>query len=64
MDANLVELLSYYLAVETAYTFTGSVSLKNQLAAEMKDCLKMSRANNAQEVAPGIPIGAVLGAHW
>ena len=64
LDANLVELLSYYLAVETAYTFTGSVSLKNQLAVEMKDCLKSSRANNAQEVAPGIPIGAVLGAHW
>ena len=64
LDANLVELLSYYLAVETAYTFTGSVSLKNQLSVEMKDCLKLARANNAQEVAPGIPIGAVLGVHY
>lgn len=64
LDANVVELLSYYLATEVAYTFTGSVSLKQQLQAEMKDCLKTSRANNAQEIAPGIPIGAVLGVHW
>lgn len=64
LDGNLVELLSYYLAVETAYTFTGSVSLKQQLIAEQKECLKMSRAANAQEIAPGIPIGSVLGAHW
>lgn len=64
LDSNVVELLAYYLAVETAYTFTGSVSLKNQLQAEMKECLKLSRANNAQEVAPGIPIGTVIGAHW
>ena len=64
LDGNLVELLAFYLAIEVAYTFTGSVSLKQQLIAEQKECLKQSRANNAQEVAPGIPIGAVLGAHW
>lgn len=64
IDANLVELLAYYLAVETAYTFTGSVTLKQQLIAEQKECLKMARATNAQEIAPGIPIGTVLGAHW
>lgn len=64
LDANVVELLSYYLATEVAYTFTGSVSLKQQLQAEMRDCLKASRANNAQEIAPGIPIGSVLGVHW
>lgn len=64
IDANLVELLAYYLAVETAYTFTGSVTLKQQLIAEQKECLKVARAANAQEIAPGIPIGTVLGAHW
>lgn len=64
LDGNLVELLAYYLAVETAYTFTGSVSLKQQLIAEQKECLKTARANNAQEIAPGIPIGTVIGAHW
>lgn len=64
LDANLVELLAYYLAIETAYTSTGSVSLKQQLIAEQKECLKIARAANAQEIAPGIPIGIVLGAHW
>lgn len=64
LDSNVLELLSYYLAIETAYTFTGSVSLKQQLIAEQKECLKAARANNAQEIAPGIPIGTVLGAHW
>lgn len=64
IDANLVELLSYYLAIEVAYTFTGSVTLKQQLIAEQKECLKLARATNAQEIAPGIPIGAVLGVHW
>lgn len=64
LDGNLVELLAYYLAVETAYTFTGSVNLKQQLIAEQKECLKQARANNAQEIAPGIPIGTVIGAHW
>ena len=64
LDANLVELLAFYLAIETAYTFTGSVNLKQQLIAEQKECLKAARALNAQEIAPGIPIGAVLGAHW
>ena len=63
LDGNLVELLAYYLAIEVAYTFTGSVSLKQQLIAEQKECLKHSRASNAQEIAPGIPIGAVLGVH-
>ena len=64
LDPQVIELLAYYLAVETAYTFTGSASLKQTLQAEMKDCLKMARANNAQEVAPGIPLGTVIGAHW
>lgn len=64
LDSNLIELLSYYLAVEVAYSFTASVNLKQQLIAEQKECLKVSRANNAQEIAPGIPIGTVLGAHW
>lgn len=64
LDADVVELLAYYLSVETAYTFTGSVSLKQQLAAEQKECLKVARAANAQEIAPGIPVGRVLGAHW
>lgn len=64
LDANVIELLSYYLAIEAAYSFTGSVNLKQQLIAENKECLKVSRALNAQEIAPGIPIGAVLGAHW
>lgn len=63
LDANVTELLAFYLAIETAYTFTGSVNLKQQLIAENKECLKVSRALNAQEVAPGIPVGAVLGAH-
>lgn len=60
----MAELLAFYLAIETAYSFTGSVTLKQQLLAENKECLKVSRALNAQEIAPGIPIGAVLGAHW
>ena len=64
LDSNVVELLSYYLAAETAYTFTGSVSLKQQLMAEQKDLLKSARACNAQEIAPGISVGQVLGAHW
>lgn len=64
LDSNLVELLAYYLAIETAYTFTGSVSLKQQLITEQKECLKSARATNAQEIAPGIPIGRVLGVHW
>ena len=64
LDSNVVELLSYYLAIEAAYSFTGSVNLKQQLIAENKECLKISRALNAQEIAPGISIGAVLGAHW
>lgn len=64
LDGNLVELLAFYLAIETAYTFTGSVNLKQQLIAEQKECLKIARANNAQEIAPGIPIGTVIGAHW
>lgn len=64
LDSQLIELLSYYLAVEVAYTFTGSASLKQTLQAEMRDCLKLARANNAQEIAPGIPLGTVVGAHW
>lgn len=64
LDPDVVELLAYYLAIETAYTFTGSVSLKQQLITEQEAMLKRARANNAQEIAPGIPIGAVLGAHW
>ena len=64
LDANVVELLALYLAIESAYSFTGSVNLKQQLLAENKECLKLSRALNAQEIAPGIPVGAVLGAHW
>lgn len=63
LDANVVELLAFYLAIETAYSFTGSVSLKQQLLSENKDILKVARALNAQEIAPGIPIGAVLGVH-
>lgn len=64
LDSDIVELLSYYLAVESAFTFTGSVALKQQLIAEQKECLKNARAVNAQEIAPGIPIGKVLGVHW
>lgn len=64
LDPNVVELVAYYLAIESAYTFTGSVNLKQQLIAENKECLKIARALNAQEIAPGIPIGAVLGVHW
>lgn len=63
LDPNVVELLSFYLAIESAYSFTGSVNLKQQLIAENKECLKVSRAINAQEIAPGIPIGVVLGVH-
>ena len=63
LDANVLELIAYYLAIETAYTFTGSVNLKQQLIAENKECFKVSRALNAQEIAPGIPIGTVLGVH-
>lgn len=64
LDPVLIELIAYYLAVEVAYTFTGSVTLKQQLIAEQKECLKAARAINAQEIAPNIPIGKVLGAHW
>ena len=63
LDANVVELLAFYLAIESAFTFTGSVSLKQQLISENKETLKLSRALNAQEIAPGIPVGAVLGVH-
>ena len=64
LDSDVVELLSYYLAVETAFTFTGSVALKQQLITEQKECLKIARAINAQEIAPGISVGKVLGVHW
>lgn len=64
LDSDVVELLAYYLAIETAFTFTGSVSLKQQLITEQKECLKAARAINAQEIAPGISIGRVLGVHW
>ena len=64
LDSDVVELLSYYLAIETAFTFTGSVALKQQLITEQKECLKIARAINAQEIAPGISVGKVLGVHW
>lgn len=64
LDANVIELLSCYLAVEAAFTFAASVSLKQQLQAEQKEVLKVARAANAQEIAPGIPVGTVIGAHW
>lgn len=64
LDPNVIELLAYYLAVESAYSFTGSVNLKQQLIAENKECLKITRALNAQEIAPGISVGAILGAHF
>ena len=46
------------------YDLTGSVSYKQQLIAEYKEALKRARAINAQEVAPGISIGQVIGAHY
>lgn len=64
LDSDLVEVLSYYLAIEMCYDLTGSVSYKQQLIAEYKDALKRARAINAQEVAPGISIGQVIGAHY
>ena len=64
LDSDLVEVLSYYLAIEMCYDLTGSVSYKQQLIAEYKEALKRARAINAQEVAPGISIGQVIGAHY
>lgn len=63
LDSNVIELLATHTAIEICYDLTGSVTLKQSLQAEFKDLLKIARALNAQEIAPGIPIGAVLGAH-
>jgi len=60
-DAMLVELLSLKLAAELAFPITGSKSLGVSFAEDFKALLGPARAINAQEIAPGIPIGAVLG---
>lgn len=62
-DDTLIELLYYKLAMEISYAITGSRNLGLTFKDDFKDLLKMARVINAQEISPGIPVGAVLGAY-
>jgi len=62
-DDTLIELMYYKLASEIAFTVTGSRNLGLTFKKDFKELLKEARAINAQEIAPGIPVGAVLGAY-
>lgn len=62
-DDSLIELFSYKLASELAYPINGSRNLGLTFAEQYKALLKEARAINAQEICPGIPVSAVLGAY-
>jgi hypothetical protein len=62
-DASLLELFMYKLASELAYPISGSRNLGLTFAEQYKQLLKEARALNSQEICPGIPVSAVLGAY-